>query len=48
MSPADWLIVSVTAHYACASVAYACSGNFNAAGLYAMYALANVFLIRMS
>ena len=48
MNAADWLIVSVTAHYLAAAVAYGFVGNYNAAGLYLMYAAANVFLIRMS
>lgn len=48
MTPADWLIVSVTLQYFAASCCYAYLGNLNAAGLYLMYCLANVFLIRMS
>ncbi len=46
MSLADWLVVSVTAHYVLIGILYAIQDKTPLMlGLYGAYALANIFLI---
>lgn len=48
MTWAEWLVVSVTLHYAVATGIYVYQGNLWTAWIYAGYAFANVGLIKLA
>ena len=45
MSP--WLLIAITGAYAWVGIEQACQGNWNWAGIWLSYALANLFFYRM-